>query len=134
MIPAKYNDPAYITKLARTAKRVPDNWALCEFTGDSESEIMVAQTLQVADNNAKKFGVPASVRHPNVFGRSGAGLVDNAKGYAKLLERGYIEEVEVDSRSLPFPAPKGTEAEGKVVLLFATEVLLNAVKRHTDRK
>jgi hypothetical protein len=92
---------ASIEDVRRMKEQIPDNWAICEFTGDVESELMVAQTLHAAVINFDKHGEAYSIRGPGV--RSIGPHVNNARGYQKLLDWKYIVEDERDGKVVIFP-------------------------------
>ena len=102
---------------------------------------MVAQTLQVAVVQLEKHGMPASFRSNNClsgYSPMGGG-VDNARGYGKLMDKGYLKEVtipvaEIEAAGLKIPSGCKMQSNKvpSVVLLVPTELLLLAVLNHTD--
>lgn len=87
---------ATIEDLRRLAKKVPDNWHLCElFNGTrcaTEAEVMVAQTIQACVHNYDEYNTPFSFRGDGVFSYGGGGLVNNGSAYHMLLNREYFVE------------------------------------------
>lgn len=96
---------ATIEQIKEKAKLIRDNWAICEFTGDIESEVMIVQTLHACVKNHKDHGTAFSIKSPSVergYTPMGGGI-DNARGYRKLIDRGYIIEGGRDGETVIYP-------------------------------
>lgn len=136
-LPAEYLDPKYLALHELVRGKIRDNWSLCNFTGDCESEMMMAQTLHAGKLNLKDQGSPFSFRGNgclNGYTAIGGGQ-DNARGYSKLIQLRYIQEVEVPSSMFPGrPANERYENNGeKIMLLFITELGLQAMNVHAEK-
>jgi len=101
---------AKIEDIRRLAKRIEDNWSLCNlFDGTPnafEAEMMVAQTVHASVTNHEKRGEGFSFRGDGVFGRGGGGLVDNATAYGTLTEQGYFTEGDREGKPVIFITQK----------------------------
>jgi len=111
-------------RLDALCKKIPDNWALCNFLGNCEVEVMVAQTLHACQINLKERGEAFSFRGGGVFSTGGGGLVDNGKAYQRLLDEGYFEERRRKATDVNPPDDTRVDEHGQVVVIVMTEMLL----------
>jgi len=109
-------------RLEALAVAIADNFALCEFLGMTEAEVLVTQTVHAAFANAKRRGIQCSFRGDGVFSRGGNGIYDNGKGYRKLLDEKLIIEEQLPAKEFE-PLPKGIkpDSDGKVTLIWLTD-------------
>lgn len=98
--------------------------------GNCESEIMAAQTLTACPINYKARGECFSYAGKNLAVTGGNGLVDNPKGYAKLLKTLCVEIVR-DAK--PNDSPEFV-TNGKVCIIKFTEDGLALLKAHLDNE
>jgi len=103
------NDSADISDLRRLRKRVPDNWALCEFLGSCEAEMIIAQTIHAACRNYDQCAEAYSIRGPACLSVFGGGLIDNATAYHRLIEGGLLIEARRGGNVVLFPTKKLVE-------------------------
>lgn len=101
---------ADIKDIKRLAEKLEDNWGLWDFTGDRESEVMIGQTFFASVINYNNFGIAFSF---NEIATRGVGIVDNHRGFRKLIDREYIFEGEHDGKKIIFITPKLIEALDK---------------------
>jgi len=95
---------AKIEDIKRLCGLIKDNWDLCHFTGQCESEMMVVQTIHGAKINHKKHGECFSFLSANAkTGRRMDGT-NNALGLQILFDREFlIQEKRVHGRDVVFP-------------------------------
>lgn len=124
---------SHFTKKVERVKRINgamvDSFALCEFAGKTEAEVMIFQTLRACAVNLRKHGGIFGFKSKKLRVITGGGLGDNPAGYQILLDRRWIEE-----KSLaPGYEPEGTEIEdGRPVGIFPTDELLFDLERHLE--
>jgi len=122
-------------RLEALATAIADNFALCEFLGMTEAEVLVAQTVHAAYANAKRRGIQCSFRGDGVFSQGGNGIYDNGKGYRKLLDEKLIIEEQLLAKEFE-PLPKGIkpDSDGKVPLIWLTDELVERLDRHLAQR
>jgi len=122
-----------VEKIEALAKAIPDNWALAEFLGMTEAEILVVQTLHAAAANAKSRGMACSFRGDGVLQKGG--VYDNSKGYWKLLSENFFVEERRPAKGLePLPDGIAPDADGNVTLIFITDKLVERLDQHLRAK
>lgn len=104
-------------RIRRLAAQITKGWELCDsWLQNSESELMICQTLSAAVINLEKRGEPYSIRGVGVF--SCGQCVDNDRAYRRLVSEGYFTEEE---RTIDGIA---------ATVIFMTPKLLDAVEAH----
>ena len=91
----------YIERLKRIREAIPrGSWDLMNFTGNSESEVMIAQTVYAAINNLNgQPKEPYSIRNIS----DGYG---NQKAYEWLIRDGYFREETREEKTVIFITDK----------------------------
>lgn len=110
------NEIANIEDIKQMKSKIKNGFSLCNFLGNCESEVMVAQTIHACVLNNDKHGEPFSFRGDGVFMVGGA--VNNAKAYNQLLRKSLFVE---------------DERQGKVVI-FPTQLLIDKLKIYFTEK
>lgn len=126
-------------ELLREICRGMKDFSLCNFTGKCESETMCEQTVQAAVHWLDKAGMPISFPTRGVFEDHPLRCVENLTGYQQCLHLGYFREEWIDQATLQavegMKIPSGAKKKAKKILvIYPTNKLLNAVKKHWARK
>ena len=95
--------PASIVDIKRHADQIKDNWSLCNFWGNCEAEVMIAQTIHACVLNHAEHGEAFSFKGGNVNSIHNGGLVNNHRAYHQLIDQGMFIEDEFKSRTVIRP-------------------------------
>lgn len=94
-----------IDRLRVLKAKICDPFALCDFMGNHEREVLVAQTIHAAVNNFEQHGaafsfVGANARVDHDYGPK------NGEAYDRLVGNSYFEEGAFDGRPTIIPTEK----------------------------
>lgn len=115
--------------------QVPDNFALCEFLGNTEAEVLVSDTVRACATNLKAHGEAFSFRGNGVFEVHGGGLINNGRAYRRLLEDGFfIEAKRPASTFKTLPKDIRPDDDGNVVLIYMSRTLVEKLERFLEKQ
>lgn len=109
---------ANIEDIKRLKELIKDNWSLCNFYDNCESEMMVAQTIHASVTNFESKGEAYSIEGKGIRSRHGNGIVDNGSAYSKLLSDGMFIN----------------EERGSVTVIFPTQALIDKLDEYFTRR
>jgi hypothetical protein len=91
-----------IEDIKKLAKLIKCNFSLCEFMGQTEKEVLVAQTIHACVKNYKKYN--------KIFSFLGnlkeSAMFQNSSAYKWLVENDYFKEGVYENKKVIYPTQK----------------------------
>jgi hypothetical protein len=93
-----------VKDVQRLARRIKDNWSLCNFLGKAEKEYMVATTIHACVKNHQTTGEMFSKKGGNLNHETR--LCQNSSSYAAMINDGYLVEADRQGEAVILPTQK----------------------------